>query len=214
MVYDREEEFDENSKLGKQFYSLDNEHKESNEMDDGNSLPLCYVAFELIKEDHKLTKAEKQYKDSLKWKQPSLILNDLISDYLDGFYSHSDPPLVVCETENKCEEVLIKQSFSFDMEHREDHEILDQGSLPLCFSSFEIIKENYKVTKEENKQVNKSWKPSPEVFENVVCNIVPFFSPQSPLLRNIQFENAAKSVEHEELIENHVASLDPMYDKL
>jgi hypothetical protein len=62
----------------------------------------------LIKENYKLTKAEKQSEASLKWQQPSLILNDSISDYLDGFCSPSGPPLVVCEPENRGEGVLIQ----------------------------------------------------------------------------------------------------------
>ncbi len=80
----------------------------------------------------------------------------------------------------------------------------------MCFYSFEIIRANYKVTKEANKQVNINWKPSLEVVENFVCNIEPFFSLQSPLPSNIQIENAAEIVEHEEFIKNHVASLEPM----
>jgi hypothetical protein len=38
--------------------ALDNEHKESDEFTDGNSLPLCYATFGLIKENYKLTKEE------------------------------------------------------------------------------------------------------------------------------------------------------------
>lgn len=125
MVCDREEEFDESFESNKKFYNLDNEHKEGDEMDDDNSLHLCYVAFELIKENYKLTKLEKQSKASLKWQQPSLIMNDLIYNYLDGFCSLSDPPLVSFETEKKGEEVLINQSFSSDMEQGEDHENLN-----------------------------------------------------------------------------------------
>lgn len=167
-------------------------------MDDCNPLPLCYGASELIKEDHKLTKVEKQSKASLKWQQPSFLLNDFISDYLYGFCSSIDPHLVICETQNKGEEVFIKKFFSFNMEHGEDHEFFDQSSLPLCFSSFKTIKENYNVTKEENNIFESSRQPSPKVVENFVCNIEPFFTPQSPLPSNIQLENTTESVDHEE----------------
>jgi hypothetical protein len=62
-----------------------------------------------------------------------LIFKDSISDYLDELCSPSGPPLVVCEPENNGEGVLNQQSFSFDIEHGEENEILDRDSLPLCF---------------------------------------------------------------------------------
>jgi hypothetical protein len=89
---------------------------------------------------------------------------------LDEFCCHSCPPLVVGEPGNRVEEVLIQPNFSFDIEHGEENEIIDWEFLALCFSSFEIIREKYKVAKEVNKQVDSSWQPSPEVVESVVCN--------------------------------------------
>ena len=36
--------------------------------------------------------------------------------------------------------VINQQSLRFDLDNQEDNEILDQSSLPLCFSSFVKIK--------------------------------------------------------------------------
>jgi hypothetical protein len=77
-----------------------------------------------------------------------------------------------------------------------------------------MIRENYKVAKEANKQVDSSWQPSPEVVESVVCNTEPFFSPQSQLPSNIQFENAAGSMEHEEFIQDHAVSSELIHNRL
>jgi hypothetical protein len=52
---------------------LDNEHVEGDETAKGKSLPLCYASFELLKKNHKLTKAEKQLNTNLKWKQPVIV---------------------------------------------------------------------------------------------------------------------------------------------
>jgi hypothetical protein len=59
-----------------------------------------------------------------------------------------------------------------------------------------------------------SWQPSPEVVESVVCNTEHFFSPQSQLPSNIQFENAVESVEHEKFIQDHAVSSEPIHNRL
>jgi hypothetical protein len=120
--------------------SSDSERKETDEFADNNSLPLCYASFELIEENYKLTKEDKKFEGSLIWKQPSLFLNDLISDYLDGLCSPSGPPLVVCEPKSRGDGVLIEKSFIFYIDQGEDNEILDRDSLPLCFHSSEMIR--------------------------------------------------------------------------
>lgn len=84
----------------------------------------------------------------------------------------------------------------------------------MCFSSFKRIRENYKVTKEANKQVDSSRQPSLEVVQNVVCNIEPFFSPPSPLPSTIQFENVGETMEHEEFIKYHAISSEPIHNRL
>ena len=57
VVYYSEDKFDESFELGKQSCNFDSEHRESDEFIDDNSLPLCYAAFELIKDIFKLAEA-------------------------------------------------------------------------------------------------------------------------------------------------------------
>ena len=80
-----------------------------------------------------------------------------------------------------------QQSFSFDIEHEEDNELLDRDSLPLCFSSFTKIRENYKKT---NKRVvnNISGKYSHELIEDVTCDMEASFTLESHSLVHIEFQ--------------------------
>ena len=39
------------------------------------------------------------------------------------------------------------QCCSFDSKHKESDEFVDYNSLPLCYATFELIKEIYKLTK-------------------------------------------------------------------
>ena len=53
ITYDSDEKQDENIETDEHTYILDIEHQENNEnYVDGNSLPLCYATFQVLKESH------------------------------------------------------------------------------------------------------------------------------------------------------------------
>ena len=61
----------------------------------------------------------------------------------------SEGSLLVCFTSfqfirDNFNAIRNQQSLSFDFDNQKDNEIIDHSSLPMYFSSFEKIRENYK----------------------------------------------------------------------
>jgi len=95
------------------YHSYKEEYEESTESTKGNSLPLCFASFKLLKENLKIiTETEEcvlmqNHIDSWetidkKLQQSSHVFNDPVACYMEGFISSKLHPLVEDESENEC----------------------------------------------------------------------------------------------------------------
>jgi hypothetical protein len=95
------------------YHSYKEEYEESTESAEGNSLPLCFASFKLLKENLKIITKEEEcvlmqnLTDSWetidkKLQQSSRVFNDPIPFYMKGFIGSKLQPLVEDEYENEC----------------------------------------------------------------------------------------------------------------
>jgi len=79
--------------------------------------------------------------------------------------------------------------------------LLMETLYPYPFSSFGLLKENYKITNEAGKQAdnNINWKqPSNGFGDHVTCYMEDFLSSKSQPLSNHEIEDAVEGLKHEE----------------
>jgi hypothetical protein len=99
------------------YHSYKEEYEESTKSTEGNSLPLCFSSFKLLKENFKIITEAKEcvlmpnHTDSLeqidkKLQQSSHVFDDPVTCYTKGFISSKLQPLVEDESENVDDEEL------------------------------------------------------------------------------------------------------------
>jgi hypothetical protein len=129
--------------------------EESIESTEGNSLPLCFYSFKLLKENSNIITKEKEcvmmpnHTNSLeqtdkKLQQSSHVFDDPVTFYVGGIVCSKLQPLVEDESENEYvqqSKEIEKCAYKSSEENEEIFE-LDERTLPLCFASFKLLKEN------------------------------------------------------------------------
>jgi hypothetical protein len=146
------------------YHSYKEEYEESTESTEVNSLPLCFASFKLLKENLKIiTEAEEcvlmqNHTDSWetidkKLQQSSHVFNDLVACYMEGFISSKLQPLVEDESENECvqkSKEIEKCAYDSSEENEGGFESSER-TLPLCFASFKLLKQNvYNVSNQKS----------------------------------------------------------------
>jgi hypothetical protein len=138
--------------------------EESIESAEGNSLPLCFSSFKLLKENSKIIIEANEcvlrpnLTDSLEQidkilQQSSHVVDDPITCYVEGLVSSKLQPLVEDESENECVQPSKEiENCAYD-NSEENEEGFESGerTLPLCFSSFKLLKKNvYNVSNQKS----------------------------------------------------------------
>jgi hypothetical protein len=129
--------------------------EESIESAKGNSLPLCFSSFKLLKENSKiiieadecvlrpnLIVSPEQIDKILQ--QSSHMVDASITCYVEGLVSSKLQPLVEDKSENECVQPSKEiENCAYDnSEENEEGFKSGERTLPLCFSSFKLLKQN------------------------------------------------------------------------
>jgi hypothetical protein len=141
-----------------------NYKEESTKSAQENSLPLCFYSFKLLKEKSKIIiEADEcvlrpNLTDSLDQidkilQQYSHMVDDPITCYVEGLVSSKLQPLVEDESKNECVQPSKEiENCAYD-NSEENIEGFESGerTLPLCFSSFKLLKQNvYNVSNQKS----------------------------------------------------------------
>jgi hypothetical protein len=110
---------DESTKLI--YDSYDIEYDENCESIEGNSLPLCFVSFKLLRENFETINEVEEYGlmqshlDSMgkidnELQQSPLVFHDPVVDYMEGFNSHNLQPMISCKDGSEDDHELVSKS--------------------------------------------------------------------------------------------------------
>jgi hypothetical protein len=147
--------------------------EESIESFEGNSLPLCFSSFKFLKENFNIITEVKEcvlmknHTDSWekidkKLQQSSHVFNGPVTCYIEGLVISKLQPLVKDESENQ----YVHQSKEIEKcayDSSEENGGFESGerTLPLCFSSFELLKKSiYNVSNQKSSRHNVEYEES------------------------------------------------------
>jgi hypothetical protein len=136
------------------YHNYKEEYEESTESVEINYLPLCFGLFKLLKENLRIITEAKEcvlmqnHTDSWetndkKLQQSSHVFNEPVACYMEGFISSKLQPLFEDESENE----YVQQSKEIEKCAYDNSEENEEGfksserTLPLCFASFELLKQ-------------------------------------------------------------------------
>jgi hypothetical protein len=137
--------------------------EESMESAEGNSLPLCFSAFKLLKENSKIIIEANEcvlmpnHIDSLAQidkilQQSSYVFDDPVTCYVENLVSSKLQPLVEDKSENEHvqQSKEIEKSSYDNSEENEGSFESGERTLPLCFASFKLLKKNVYVSNQKS----------------------------------------------------------------